>query len=172
MGNWMQYACQIISCNGSFGLLWGDISTCVPYVCAELHYTTKRILHKLQTHTSGVIFTRENRAMRVFWECNTRAQDNRTTIDSVQRSKAWKVLFICAPHYLWHAHNEVAETSLNKGLMNFSSSRLGRAVDRIGCGDCQPSTWDSWGASWGCVSWQAGCWQLCDRSVSVPERYL
>lgn len=180
MGNWMQYACQISSCNGSFGLLWGDISTCVPYVCAELHYVTRRILHKHKTHTSGVILTREtewNKAERVFWKFNTGAQDDWTTStleDSRQQFKAWKVLFICVPHSLRCVHNEVAKAALNKALMNLSSSRLGRAADRTGCGDCQPSTWDSWAACW--AAWLTGwlltaLWQVsvCAGALSVAS---
>lgn len=174
MGNWMQCACQISSCNGSFGLLWGDISTCVPYVCAELHYTTRRILHKHKTHTSGVILTKEtkwNKVVRVSWKFNIRVQDLE---DSGRQFKAWKVLFICVPHTLRCVDNEVAKAALNKALMNLSSSRLGRAADRTGCGDCQPSTWDSWAACW--VAWLTGwlltaLWQVsvCAGALSVAS---
>lgn len=175
MGNWMQYACQISSCNGSFGLLWGDISTCVPYVCAELHYTTRRILHKHKTHTSGVIVTGEtewNRAVRVFWKFNTRRWLN--NIDSGQPFKAREALFICVPHSLWCVHNEVAKAASNKALMNLSSSRLGRAADRTGCGDCQPSTWDSWAACWAArlTGWLlTALWQVsvCAGALSVAS---
>ncbi len=47
--------------------------------------------------------------------------------------------------------------ALNRALMNLSSSRLGRAADRTGCGDCQPSTWDSRAACW--AAWLTG-WLL------------
>lgn len=145
MGNWMQCACQISSCNGSFGLLWGDISTCVPYVCAELHYTTRRILHKQKTHTSGVILTKEtkwNMVVRVFWKCNTRLDDWTTlTLDS--NSKHGKCCLFVSHTLFFCVHNKVAKAALNKALKNLRGSRLGRAADRTGCGDCQPSTWDS-----------------------------
>lgn len=178
MGNWMQCACQISSCNGSFGLLWGDISTCVPYVCAELHYTTRRTLHKHKMHTSGVILTRDtewNRVVSILWKFNSRVQDDWSTLtleDFEQQCKTIKVVFICVPHR--YVHNEVAEPALNKALMNLSGSRLGRAADRTGCGDCQPSTWDSWAAC--CAAWLTGwlltaLWQVsvCTGALSVAS---
>lgn len=62
------------------------------------------------------------------------------------------MLFISVLKPRWHAPGATAEAVLNTALMNLSSSRFGSAADRTGCGDCQPSTWDSRPASRGCVS--------------------
>lgn len=60
---------------------------------------------------------------------------------------------------------------VSDALMNVRGSRLGGAADSAGCGDCQPSTWDSWAACWA-AGLTGRLLTAPDRSVSVPQRYL